>query len=63
MLQYIRYFRRAIQFISIAAEAGVLEAIMKARQDRKLSVNELLDIATKLSKAAGVDLDTTGIKL
>ncbi|MFW9899906.1 MAG: hypothetical protein ACFFDY_01305 [Candidatus Thorarchaeota archaeon] len=61
-MKYLKYLTIAIKFISMADKVQVLETIEKAIADRKLTINELIDISQRLCKAANIDLDTKGIK-
>ena len=62
-MKYIKYLSLAIRFVAIADREQVLETIISAIKDKKLSGNELIDIGRRLCKAANIDLDETGIKL
>ena len=63
MMKYIKDLSLAIRFVAIADREQVLETIISAIKDKKLSGNELIDIGRRLCKAANIDLDETGIKL
>lgn len=62
-MKYIAYLGIAIRFIAAADRAQVLPTIKAALKDHKLTGTEMIEIAVKICKAAGIDLDTTGIKL
>lgn len=61
-MKYIRYLSLAVKFISTADRVNVLDVITKAISDKKLTINELIDISKRLCESAGIDFDVTGIK-
>lgn len=63
MLKYFKYFRIAMKYIAMAEEHNLLQTIENATKDKKLTINELIEIGKKICEIAEIDIDTKGIKL
>lgn len=63
MKKFLGYLKTAYRFVKSADEAGVIDEIRKAVEDRNITVKEMFLIGSRICGMNGINLDAKGIDL